>query len=146
MADENAKVAEFVRLESPEARLPAICERTRRCCERGLTVAVRLATRGEAGRLDEQMWTFQEAAFIPHVLLGEAEEPVIEPVVIYCEDQPLGEADVLIHAAGGEPGDWFRPFNHVIDFAELYDEALREAGRRRYAAYKDAGYRMRYIQ
>ena len=67
-------------------------------------------------------------------------------MIIYCADEPPGGADVLIEAAGGEPSDEFRQFNHVFDFAELYDESLRETSRRRYKAYQEAGYRMRYIK
>jgi len=146
MAEKDTRVAEFIRLPSPEAGLPVICERTRRCYEAGLTVAVRVRTRQEAEQLDKMLWTFKESAFIPHVLSAEAEEPAIEPVIIYCEGQAPAEADVLIHAAGGEPGDWFARFARVIDFAEVHDEASREASRRRYTAYKDAGYRMRYVE
>ncbi len=146
MAGNEQKIAEFIRVSSPEERLSLVCRWAHRCYEGGQTVAVHLATEQDAQRLDDVLWTFSEQSFIPHVRFGEAAEPVIEPVIIYCADEPIGEADVLIEAAGGGPDERFRQFAHLFDFAELYDEALTEASRRRYAAYKEAGYRMRYIK
>ena len=146
MAEKNEKIAEFIRLQSSEERLRLVCEWTLRFYENGQTLAVHVAAPQEAGRLDEMLWTFQDGSFVPHVRASEAEEPVMEPVVICSDDQPAGEADVYIEAAGGEPREQFRNFLRILDFAELYDEGLAEASRRRYRAYKEAGYRMRYIR
>lgn len=145
MAEKNANVAEFLKLESPQDKLRTVCSRAQKCYERGETVAVRLASEQEAERLDGMLWTFHDICFIPHVRFAEAEEPVIEPVIIYCPQDPVGEADVLIEAAGGEAGEHFRNFDHIFDFAEVHDESAREASRRRYKAYQEAGCRMRYI-
>lgn len=142
----NAKVAEFIRLESPGDRLRFVCRRVQKCCEGGASVAVRLGSQEETERLDDMLWTFQDISFIPHVRFCDSQKPVIEPVVIYCAREPIDEADVLVEAAGGEPGDHFRPFCHLFDFAEVYDESLKEASRRRYKAYQQAGYSMRYIK
>ena len=123
-----------------------VCSCVEKCYERGASVAVRMAGRDEAEELDRAMWTFHDISFIPHVLAAEAEEPVLEAVIIYCAGEPPGQADMLVEAAAGEPGDHFQQFDHVFDFADVYDESLREAGRRRYKAYQQAGYRMRYIR
>ena len=146
MAETDEKVAEFIRLESAEDRLRLVCRRAQMCYKDGASVAVRVASGEDAEQLDKMMWTFQDISFIPHVRSGEAEQPVLEPVIIYSAGEAVGEADVLIEAAEGEPGDHFRQFAHVFDFAEVYDEALKEASRRRYKAYQQAGYRMRYIR
>ena len=146
MPETGQKVAQFINLSSPEDRLPKVCERALRFYERGLTVAVRVASRGEAEHLDDLMWTFKDRCFIPHALASEAEEPVLEAVLIYCEAEEPGGAEALIHAAGGEPDEAITRFPHVLDFAEVYDDELREAGRRRYSACREAGYRMRYIK
>ncbi len=146
MIQESQKLAEFIKLDSPEEKLRLVCLWTQKCYERGETAAVHLAGREEAERLDGKLWTFEDRAFIPHVRFEQAEEPVVEPVVIYCEEEPLGEAEVLIEAAGGEPSERFRGFDHVFDFAETYDEHLRELSRRRYTACREAGYRMRFIE
>ena len=146
MTAEARKVAEFVKLETAGEKLRLICSRVLKCYQGGRTVAVHVATRQEAEELDDMLWTFSDTAFIAHVQHSQIEEPVLEPVVICCGSEPIGEADVLVEASGGPAEDGFTRFEHVCDFAELYDDELREASRRRFAAYKDAGYRMRYIK
>ncbi|MDP6438887.1 MAG: DNA polymerase III subunit chi [Candidatus Brocadiia bacterium] len=146
MPEAGQKVAQFISLDSPEGKLPMVCERALHSYEQGRTVAVRVASRPEAERLDDLMWTFKDRSFIPHALAAEAEEPVLEAVLIYCEGEEPGEANVLIHAAGGEPDEALTRFPRVLDFAEVYDDELREAGRRRFAACREAGYRMRYVK
>ena len=139
------KIAEFIKLHSPDQKPVLICQWVQKCYEEGRTVAVHVASAGEAAALDKQLWTFSDQTFIPHVLASKAQEPVIEPVTICCGDEPSGQADVLIEAAGGAPGDRFRQFDHVFDFAEVFDDALREQGRARYKACQEAGYKMRFI-
>jgi DNA polymerase-3 subunit chi len=36
--------------------------------------------------------------------------------------------------------EFVRGFTQVIDFTELYDDALAEASRKRFAAYREAGF------
>jgi len=145
MAEPTEKVAEFIRLAAPQERWPRVCSRTLQCYESGLTVALHVATPQDAEHLDGLLWTFQDNSFLPHVRLGEAQEPVLEPVIIYCGDERIGEADVLFEASGGAPREDLGRFAHILDFAELYDDALAGASRRRYKACRDAGCRMRYV-
>lgn len=145
MADAEHRIAEFIKIGAPGDKMPAVCQWALRCHEAGKTAAVRVATLKEAEQLDDLLWTFSDRAFIPHAIASQAKEPVLESVLIYCEGEAPGEADLLIHAAGGEPDSALTNFPRVLDFAEVYDEAAREAGRRRFAACREAGYRMRYI-
>ena len=54
--------------------------------------------------------------------------------------------DVLIVASADGLPSWFDRFHRIYDFAVVYDEGLRQAGRDRYSACKDAGYRMRFAK
>lgn len=138
-------VAEFIALQAPQERLLLVCQWTLHCYRKGRTVAVRVAEEREARRLDKLLWTFADMSFLPHAVARSASEPVLEPVLIYCVGEEVGEADVLFEAAGGEPLESFERFPRIYDFAEVYDEELRSISRRRYSAYNDAGYRMRFV-
>jgi DNA polymerase-3 subunit chi len=84
------------------------------------------------------MWTWQKISFIPHAY-DKGVLNVNEPVIIsICERNPNG-AKVLIM---GNPCslDFIRTFERVVDFAEIYDDQLAEAARRRYAHYREAGF------
>ena len=146
MADSSELVAEFIELRTPEDRLPQICARATYHFERGETVAIHADDPDEARDIDEQLWTFRQNSFVPHVQRERAEDPVIEAVVIFSGEPEGLAADVLILAAADGVPDWAREFAHVYDFAQIYDEALRSAARKRFAAYQKSGYRMRFIK
>ncbi len=59
-------------------------------------------------------------------------------VIGSCERNPNG-ARVLIM---GKPCsfDFIRQFEHVIDFAEIYDAELAADARRRFVQYREAGF------
>lgn len=146
MNGERQKVAEFIELRSAEEKVPQVCARAAFHFERGETVAIHTDDPAEADEIDDRLWSFRQNSFVPHVQRGEAAEPVIEPVIIF-EGEPAGlEADVLVVASADSAPAWAERFAHVYDFAQVYDEKLRNAARRRFAAYKEAGYRMRFIK
>jgi DNA polymerase-3 subunit chi len=144
MSEQPQKVAEYVELSSPEDRLPLACARALRHYRRGQTVALYTTDPAQAAELDERLWTFQQNSFVPHVRLEEAEEPLIEPVVIFSGEPPDIEADVLVLVQADELPSWFGRFRRLCDFAEVYDEQRRRAARERYSACQEAGYRMRF--
>ena len=150
MAKGKEKVAEFIELRSPDEKLNQVCIRAALHFERGETVSVYAPDEAQASELDDILWTFRQNSFVPHVRLEKATESVIEPVVIFgVSDEGAvarAEADVLILAKADGMPDWFTRFDHVYDFAEVYDEARSQAARKRFAACKAAGYRMRFLK
>ena len=145
MAESEDKVAEFIELGAAQDRLPTACEHIERNFERGNIVSIHAADREQAGRLDKLLWTFKQSSFVPHVLLDEVEEPVIEPVIIAADDEDPPEADVLFVLSGETPERWIDAYDHVYDFAPVYDDELKKAARQRFKTYQDAGYQMRFI-
>jgi DNA polymerase-3 subunit chi len=146
MGGSAQKVAEFIELRSPEDKVPQICARATHHFELGQTVVIHTDDPAEAEDIDAQLWTFRQNSFVPHVRRAEAEEPLLEPVVIFSGEPAGLEADVLVVGSAGPAPQWAAAFTHIYDFAQIYDEALRDAARRRFAAYKEAGYRMRFIK
>ena len=146
MNDKDRKLAQFVEITQEDMTEKRICQWVNRCYESGRTVVLRVKNEKSAGRLDGQLWTFEDMGFVPHAVFGGAAAPSVEPVLICPENVEPPGRDVLIEASAGEPCPCFKSFNHVIDFAEIYDEQLKEAARRRYKAYKAAGYNMRMIR
>ncbi len=145
MSDQNDKVAEFIELQSAEDRPRLACERIERHYERGSTVAVHAAGGQQASELDGTLWTFKQNSFIPHGIVGEVGEPVIEPVLIAAGDDEVPNYDVLMVLSDEGREEWLESFAHVYDFAPLYDDSLKQDARRRFKAYQEAGFRMRYI-
>jgi len=146
MAAKTERVAEFIELRSPDDRLPEVCARTLHHYEGGRTVAIYVPESDVAAELDKALWTFRQNAFIPHVRREEAEEPLIEPVILFGTDAPDLQADVLIVLTDDDLPAGFERFPHLYDFAEVYDAERRQAGRKRYTACQSAGYRMRFVR
>ena len=140
------KVAQFIKLKSPDQKLTLLCRWAEKHFQEGRTVAIHAADEDQAEDIDKKLWTFSQSSFVPHVILAEAEEPLVEPVLIVVGDEDVPESDVLMVASGREPDGWLGRFPRVYDFAEIYDTDLRLAARERFKAYKDGGYSMKFIE
>lgn len=98
----------------------------------GLTVLVRTGSDERARRLDELLWTFSGASFVPHALAGEAEEGIS---VLIGADVREHAADLLINLADGPPDtpDRFQRIAEVVGPGE----GERRSGRERFRYYRD---------
>lgn len=129
---------EFVQLRKPE-KAKHLCELAEAFFDRGYRVLITVNDENQGVTLDRFMWTWKKGSFIPHAYDNGAVDCLDEPVVIgQCERNPNG-ARVLIM---GKPcsTDFVRQFEHVIDFAEVYDDQLREASRERFRLFREAGF------
>ena len=129
---------EFVKQERPEkARL--ICELAEEYYLHGQRVLALVEDDNQGVTLDQFMWTWKKGSFVPHVYDNGTVECLDEPVVITMREVNANGAQVLV---SGRPCslDFARQFPVVIDFAELYDDRLREASRERFRAYREAGF------
>lgn len=129
---------EFVKLERPE-RARHLCELAEEFHLQGQRVLVVVQDDNQGVTLDQFMWTWKKGAFVPHVYDNGAVECLDEPVVITTREDNANGAQVLV---AGRPCalEFARHFQVVIDFAELYDDALRESSRSRFRAFREAGY------
>lgn len=140
------KIAQFIKLQSRDRKLVLLCKWTEKHFQEGRTVAIHAADADQAKKIDKKLWTFKQSSFVPHAIIGEAEEPVIEPVLIAVGDEEVPESDVLMVASGRDPDGWVGRFPRVYDFAEIYDSDLRLAARERFKTYQDGGYKMKFIE
>ncbi|TLM69363.1 MAG: DNA polymerase III subunit chi [Deltaproteobacteria bacterium] len=129
---------EFVKLERPE-KARVLCELAEEFHLLGHRVLVVVEDDNKGVTLDEFMWTWKKSSFVPHVYDNGTVECLDEPVVIAIREENANGAGVLI---AGRPCsmEFARQFQVVIDFAEVYDEALREASRTRFRAYRETGF------
>ncbi|NJC86939.1 MAG: DNA polymerase III subunit chi [Desulfuromonas sp.] len=129
---------EFVKLDRPEkARL--LSELAEEFFLQGMRVLVVVQDDNQGVTLDQFMWTWKKGSFVPHVYDNGAVECLDEPIVIALREENANGAQVLI---AGRPCslEFARQFQVVLDFAEIYDETLRDASRSRFKAYREAGF------
>lgn len=116
------------------------CRLAEKAYRLGNTVFIHTDSHQTAVDLDELLWTFDEASFVPHCRVAqvEAEPP---PVLIGHGEPPVGaaaEADVLINLTRDVP-DFFSAFQRVAEMVGNA-EAEKAAGRERFRFYRDRGY------
>ncbi|MFZ6673487.1 DNA polymerase III subunit chi [Undibacterium sp. Xuan67W] len=88
--------------------------------------------------LNNALWTFSEADFLPHVMAGDhlAEQT---PVILTHDDTvPLPHHDILINLTDVSPAH-FDQFERMIEIIAI-DENAKLAGRERYRFYQQQGH------
>ena len=84
--------------------LPGLIERT---LERGWRAAIRCESAERVDAIDNLLWTFDEASFLPHAQAGDG-NPAKQPVLITVEDAIPNAANVLFLIGGAAPPAWDR--------------------------------------
>jgi DNA polymerase III subunit chi len=133
---------DFYVLESADdrARLVYACRLIDEACKQRQTVCVTLDTAAAADAFDALLWTYDEQSFVPHVLAPDAAAsagmPPQTPVHVGCA-VPVA-ADLLVNLGHDVPAFYDR-YARVVDLVDA-DAARRDAGRRRFAKYRDRGH------
>jgi DNA polymerase-3 subunit chi len=120
----------------PHTRRVTACKLVEKAYRQGHTVYLKTDTEEESRMFDDLLWTFRQGSFVPHELAGLPEPEA--PVLIGHGAAPEAMADVLVNLAPEVPPG-FERFHRVAEFVDQ-DELVKQEGRRRYKAYKDAGY------
>ncbi len=108
----------------------------------GRRVLIKAADQAQAQELDETLWTFDPASFLPHSLAG-APEQGQEPVLIALGTENLNQAEVLILADPARPP--LKGFEQVVDFVPAGQGPDLEEARRRYRLWQDQGVRLGHL-
>lgn len=99
-------------------------------------------------QLDEQLWSFSPAEFLPHAW-GQ-DDVANETPIVFVESfespelEHLPHGDVLIHVGQDIPvsvENLASRFPRIVEIVST-DEADRQAGRARYKAYRDQGHEL----
>ena len=116
-----------------------------RLCEKvvvtlGHRVFIRVVSAEESKLLDDLLWTFRPASFLPHALANTSSDPRTA-VLIGSGECPIGAAEVLINLCSDPdepPHQQFTYINEII----LADAESLAAGRKRYRFYQSLGYQL----
>ena len=130
-------IIEFIKLDKPE-KARHLCTLAAEFFAQGKRVLIIVVDDNQALTLDRFMWTWDKGSFLPHVWDNGAVECHEEAIAIGTQERNSNAATVLITAAPCSLA-FMRQFEHVIDFAETYDETLRLAARQRYAQWREVG-------
>ena len=119
--------------------LPDLIERIR---AEGRHVVVRAASAELVEALNDRLWTYDDASFLPHGAAGDG-DPTTQPVFLTERIENPNGASALIALAGAETSD-DSAFDLVVRLFDGRDgEAIQEA-RREWKRLKDEGFALSY--
>ena len=114
-----------------------------RILPQGRRVVVRVSSAEMVEALNDRLWTYDDASFLPHGAAGDG-DPATQPVYLTDRVENPNNASVLVALAGAEtsPGD--AAFDLVIRLFDGRDEEAIQEARREWKRLKDEGFALSY--
>lgn len=130
--------ADFYLIDKPRFRddpLLLVCELAKRAFAAEQPTLILARSQEQAEELDEKLWEFDEDAFLPHQLAGDADDAVT-PLLIVAPGVETEPRPLVINLRDDcAPG----PFDRVLEVVPA-DEAQRAGSRERWKRYREAGF------
>ena len=130
--------ADFYLIDKPRFRddpLLLVCELAKRAFDAGQPTLIFTRSFDEAERLDEKLWEFDEAAFVPHQIAGDDDDAITPVLIVPPETATPDRALVINLREECAPG----LFERVLEVVPA-DESERAGSRKRWTTYKAAGF------
>lgn len=105
--------------------------------QQGHNIFINAVDEDQARTLDDLLWTFRPASFLPHGLHGQEQS---DTIAIGWGQEPAGHNDLLINLQLEIPG-FFSRFRRVAEVVTQDPESL-QALRRSWTFYKARGYQL----
>lgn len=120
--------------------LPLLLERA---LEEGQRVIVRASSEEMVAALNERLWTYDDASFLPHGAAGDG-DPMTQPIFLTSELANPNEATILVRLSGAEAVDADDMFDLVVLMFDGRDEAALAEARGEWRRLKDQGRAISY--
>ena len=120
--------------------LPPLLERA---LEEGRRVLVRASSEEMVAALNERLWTYDDASFLPHGAAGDG-DPMEQPIFLTSELKNANAATMLVRLSGAETSEADDAFDLVVLMFDGRDEAALAHARGEWRRLKDLGRRISY--
>ena len=111
--------------------------------DEGRRVLVRASSDEMVAALNERLWTYDDASFLPHGAAGDG-DPMTQPVFLTTELENSNAATMLVRLSGAETGDADDAFELVVILFDGRDEAALAQARAEWRRLKDQGRAISY--
>ena len=120
--------------------LPGLLERA---LEEGRRVVVRASSDEMVAALNERLWTYDDASFLPHGAAGDG-DPMTQPIFLTTEADNPSAATMLVRLSGAEAAESDDAFDLVVLIFDGRDEAALAHARGEWRRLKDEGRTISY--
>lgn len=121
----------------PDARHMFACRLAEKAYRLENAVYIHAASASDAQRLDDLLWTFRDGSFVPHHVVGSADDDEVPVTIGFGETEPPSR-DLLINLADDVPSV-AESFARIAELVTS-DDDCRQKSRQRFAAYRDNGH------
>jgi DNA polymerase III subunit chi len=120
--------------------LPTLLERA---LEEGRRVLVRASSADVVAALNEQLWTYDDASFLPHGAAGDG-DPMEQPIFLTSEVTNPNAATMLVRLSGTETGEADDVFDLIVLMFDGRDQTALAEARGEWRRLKDLGRTISY--
>ena len=120
--------------------LPRLLERA---WEGGRRIVVRAPSDEMVAALNDRLWTYDDACFLPHGAAGDG-DPASHPIFLTTKAENPNKAAMLILLSGAETGPQDDVFEEVIFLFDGQDEGAVAEARARWKRLRDEGHTLSY--
>jgi DNA polymerase-3 subunit chi len=123
--------------EDSQSRYQFACRLAEKAVALGHRVLIQTDSSATARQLDDLLWQFKPASFLPHARISDESGPVTESVSIAADPSVVNEGDVLINLGESacQVPDQFNRINEIL----TSDPEVLKAGRASYRYYQSKG-------
>ncbi|MDQ6975463.1 MAG: DNA polymerase III subunit chi [Mariprofundaceae bacterium] len=95
--------------------------------------------------LSFQLWTIEATSFLAHgIATDDGNANANHPILLTEQLNHPHQATVLVNG-GLEIPPVLDGFDHIVDFVDAWDDALKQAARQRFRSYRQIGYAPKYL-
>ena len=120
--------------------LPRLLERA---YEEGRQVVVRASSDEAVAALNDRLWTYEDASFLPHGAIGDGNQ-ASQPIFLTARVENPNAATTLVLLSGAPTSESDAAFNEVLRVFDGRDGEAVEEARREWKRLKDAGFALSY--
>lgn len=139
VTEQSPTRVDFYRLSGGDT-LQAACLIAGKAYQSGYRVRVFAMEEERLEELDTRLWSFRAAAFVPHARRRDRDPDLPEPVILADDCASPEGAQVLVCLSPPDPA-CVPAYPRVAELVPPDPEG-KAAARRRYAAYREAGYQL----
>ncbi len=116
-----------------------------RAFDAGRRVVVRAPSDEMVAALNDRLWTYDDASFLPHGAAGDG-EPASHPIFLTARAENPNNAKILVLLSGAEPSAGDDAFEEVIFLFDGRDPGAVSEARARWKALRDEGRTLSYLR
>jgi DNA polymerase-3 subunit chi len=114
-----------------------------RALDDGRRAVVRASSDEMVAALNDRLWTYDDASFLPHGAAGDG-DPASQPVFLTARAENPNGATVLVLLSGAEASPADDAFHEIVLLFDGRDEEAIAEARREWMRLKDAGRTISY--